>query len=141
MGEAVEFFNVPINGFSKNHYDSDSTIFGSINNDNNNNNHANSWFEEVIDVDLKWSFAINRFVKFNFNSQLYPIIVIIGMNVHCLYVSSDLFISLSSLIMGKLCFYLILIKTFFLIVSIFHLHIMSKDSLVYFFVLQLICVI
>ncbi|KAM7490631.1 hypothetical protein LguiA_033552 [Lonicera macranthoides] len=60
MGEAVEFFNLPINGFSKNHYDSDLTIFDSINNDKNNNNHANSWFEEIIDVDLKWSFAINR---------------------------------------------------------------------------------
>ncbi|CAK9171620.1 unnamed protein product [Ilex paraguariensis] len=45
MGEAVEFFHS--NGFCKVHEESDP-------------NHISSWFEEEIDVDLKWSFALNR---------------------------------------------------------------------------------
>ena len=51
MGEAAEMFYS--NGFSKTHHDSDQIL--------SNQYHENSsWFEEEIDVDLKWSFAINR---------------------------------------------------------------------------------
>lgn len=55
MGEAPEVFY--INGFSKfsheietqqNHFD--------------DQNHDSSWYEEIIDEDLKWSFKLNRFV-------------------------------------------------------------------------------
>ncbi|GFS37995.1 S-adenosyl-L-methionine-dependent methyltransferases superfamily protein [Actinidia rufa] len=51
MGEAAEMFYS--NGFSKTHHDSSDQILS-------NRYHENSsWFEEEIDVDLKWSFAIN----------------------------------------------------------------------------------
>ncbi|KAK6118333.1 hypothetical protein DH2020_047904 [Rehmannia glutinosa] len=53
MGEAVEFF--PYNGFSNVHYESNHILIDENNEDDNSN-----WFEEEIDVDLKWSFALNR---------------------------------------------------------------------------------
>lgn len=47
MGEAVEFFHC--NGFSK----VNEIII-------EENGSDDSWFEEEIDVDLKWSFALNK---------------------------------------------------------------------------------
>ncbi|KAG2666890.1 hypothetical protein I3843_15G083700 [Carya illinoinensis] len=49
MGEAVEFFHT--NGFTKNCVN--QTLINGIHNND-------CWFEELIDVDLKWSFALNR---------------------------------------------------------------------------------
>ncbi|KAG6409531.1 hypothetical protein SASPL_127571 [Salvia splendens] len=53
MGEAMEF--VPYNnGFSK------LALFENKHIVIEKQNHEDSWFEEEIDVDLKWSFALNR---------------------------------------------------------------------------------
>lgn len=60
MGEAVEFF---ANGFSKNC--DETNQLDSL--------HNCSWYEEVIDDDLKWSFAVKRFVKkFSVYHQISP---------------------------------------------------------------------
>lgn len=57
MGEAVEVFVA--NGFSNLYEKTDHKTL--IINDNHH--HKDScWYEEVIDEDLKWSFALNRFV-------------------------------------------------------------------------------
>jgi hypothetical protein len=59
MGEAVEFFhangyaNGYSNGFSKNCEETNQL----------DNIIACSWYEEQIDDDLKWSFALKRFVQ------------------------------------------------------------------------------
>lgn len=56
MGEAIQFFhtNGYDNGFLKIHEETNQTL---------TNNHEDcSWYEEVIDDDLKWSFALKRFV-------------------------------------------------------------------------------
>lgn len=54
MGEAVEVFVA--NGFANLYEKTDKTL-------NIIDNHKDScWYEEVIDEDLKWSFALNRFV-------------------------------------------------------------------------------
>lgn len=55
MGEAVEIFYE--NGFSK--------VCNENNQNMNGNGHQHqdcSWYEEIIDEDLKWSFALNRFL-------------------------------------------------------------------------------
>ncbi|KAI7988432.1 Thermospermine synthase ACAULIS5 [Camellia lanceoleosa] len=59
MGEAVEIFYS--NGFCKIHEGSDHQPFsGHHHHHHHHHHHQNgSWFEEEIDVDLKWSFAIN----------------------------------------------------------------------------------
>ena len=49
MGEAVEIFLA--NGFPSFYEKSDQKL---------NNHKDSSWYEEVIDDDLKWSFALNR---------------------------------------------------------------------------------
>ncbi|KAG9133471.1 hypothetical protein Leryth_013278 [Lithospermum erythrorhizon] len=49
MGEAVEFFHC--NGFSNNVLSAPQKHLGTDN---------SSWYEEELDVDLKWSFALNR---------------------------------------------------------------------------------
>jgi thermospermine synthase len=66
MGEAVEIFLS--NGFSTFYEKKDQNIINNniTNNNNINNNNDSSWYEEVIDEDLKWSFALNRFVKLNY---------------------------------------------------------------------------
>nr|XP_023927231.1 thermospermine synthase ACAULIS5-like [Quercus suber] len=54
MGEAIQFFhtNGYANGFLKIHEETNQTL---------TNNHDDcSWYEEVIDDDLKWSFALKR---------------------------------------------------------------------------------
>nr|POF21023.1 thermospermine synthase acaulis5 [Quercus suber] len=54
MGEAIQFFhtNGYANGFLKIHEETNQTL---------TNNHEDcSWYEEVIDDDLKWSFALKR---------------------------------------------------------------------------------
>ena len=53
MGEAVMF---PL---SDDHHQSNNFLAESV-----VNGHEGSWFEEVIDDDLKWSFALNRFNSF-----------------------------------------------------------------------------
>ncbi|KAK6162025.1 hypothetical protein DH2020_001866 [Rehmannia glutinosa] len=53
MGEAVGLFPYN-NGFSKVHYETNHMII------EQKNEEEDSWFEEEIDVDLKWSFALNR---------------------------------------------------------------------------------
>ncbi|XP_057776349.1 thermospermine synthase ACAULIS5-like [Salvia miltiorrhiza] len=56
MSEAVEFFPYN-NGFSsKVHYENSHLILDQ----NQEEEKQDSWFEEVIDDDLKWSFALNR---------------------------------------------------------------------------------
>jgi hypothetical protein len=50
MGEAVQFFDT--NGFSKKCEETNQL----------DSLHNGSWYEEVIDDDLKWSFAVKRFV-------------------------------------------------------------------------------
>ncbi|KAM5566137.1 hypothetical protein ABKV19_019891 [Rosa sericea] len=61
MGEAVEFFH--LNGFLSSKFDRhDEVLINS--NVNGNINHedidgSGSWYEETIDDDLKWSFALN----------------------------------------------------------------------------------
>ncbi|KAM6559343.1 hypothetical protein CsatA_028582 [Cannabis sativa] len=59
MGEAVEIFLS--NGFSTFYEKKDQNIINNniTNNNNINNNNDSSWYEEVIDEDLKWSFALN----------------------------------------------------------------------------------
>ncbi|KAK6119644.1 hypothetical protein DH2020_046610 [Rehmannia glutinosa] len=52
MGEAVGLFPYN-NGFSKVHYETNHMII------EQKNEEEDSWFEEEIDVDLKWSFALN----------------------------------------------------------------------------------
>ncbi|KAK4388704.1 Thermospermine synthase ACAULIS5 [Sesamum angolense] len=56
MGEAVEFFTYS-NGFSKVHYGTTHMIVDQ--NDDEQQQQQDSWFEEEIDVHLKWSFALN----------------------------------------------------------------------------------
>lgn len=58
--EAVEiFYSTTANGFSKIHHEPDEQIT-KLNNGSYYYHHEDgSWFEEEIDVDLKWSFAIN----------------------------------------------------------------------------------
>lgn len=59
MGEAVEFFPCN-NGFSSNvHYENNHMIL----HQNQQEENQDSWFEEVIDDDLKWSFALNRYLS------------------------------------------------------------------------------
>lgn len=56
MGEAMEF--VPYNnGFSKALYETKHVLIEKQNHDELD---EDSWFEEEIDVDLKWSFSLNR---------------------------------------------------------------------------------
>lgn len=55
MGEAVEFVHA-INGFSKNCYE--EADMGDIHGDDSD---SSCWYEEILDDDLKWSFALNRF--------------------------------------------------------------------------------
>ncbi|KAL5559520.1 hypothetical protein UlMin_035731 [Ulmus minor] len=55
MGEAVEILLT--NGFSNFYEKTEPKLI--INNNNNNNQKDSCWYEEVIDVDLKWSFALN----------------------------------------------------------------------------------
>lgn len=50
MGEAPEVFYV--NGFHKFGHETEQDLA-------NEHNHGSSWYEEVIDDDLKWSFALN----------------------------------------------------------------------------------
>ncbi|KAL0323717.1 UNVERIFIED_CONTAM: Thermospermine synthase ACAULIS5 [Sesamum calycinum] len=57
MGEAVEFFTYS-NGFSKVHYGTTHLIVDQ-NDDEQQQQQQDSWFEEEIDVHLKWSFALN----------------------------------------------------------------------------------
>ncbi|CAL5439601.1 unnamed protein product [Camellia sinensis] len=58
MGEAVEIFYS--NGFCKIQEGSDHQPFNGHHHHHHHHHHQNgSWFEEEIDVDLKWSFAIN----------------------------------------------------------------------------------
>jgi len=56
MGEAPEVFY--INGFSKFEHE----IETQQNHHVNDQNHDSSWYEEIIDEDLKWSFKLNRLV-------------------------------------------------------------------------------
>lgn len=51
MGEAVEIVHA-INGFSKNCYEEADHL---------SDNDSSCWYEEILDDDLKWSFALNRF--------------------------------------------------------------------------------
>lgn len=59
MGEAVEIAHA-IDGLSKSCYGADA---GDINGDDCD---RSCWYEEILNDDLKWSFALNRFHK------LYP---------------------------------------------------------------------
>lgn len=55
MGEAPKLLYV--NGFPKyGHDEIDHHL-------TNNYDHDIAWYEEVIDDDLKWSFALNRFIN------------------------------------------------------------------------------
>lgn len=66
MGEAVEYFlQYSSNGLSAkannggglcHEVDDHGLVVNGINDDHD------AWFEEEIDVDLKWSFALNRFI-------------------------------------------------------------------------------
>lgn len=63
MSEAMEFFpnynnNGNGNGFSSkvDHYQSNHLML------KKEEEEEDSWFEEVIDDDLKWSFALNRYL-------------------------------------------------------------------------------
>ncbi|KAK4747020.1 hypothetical protein SAY87_026057 [Trapa incisa] len=49
MGEAVEIVHA-VNGFSKNCYEEDGPM---------SDDDSNRWYEEILDDDLKWSFALN----------------------------------------------------------------------------------
>ncbi|KAL0311830.1 UNVERIFIED_CONTAM: Thermospermine synthase ACAULIS5 [Sesamum radiatum] len=62
MGEAVEFFTNYNNGFSKVHYATTHMIVDQNDDDEEQQQQQqqDSWFEEEIDVHLKWSFALNR---------------------------------------------------------------------------------
>lgn len=59
MGEAVKFFPYN-NGFSssKAYYENNHMMLEQNQKEEEN---QDSWFEEVIDDDLKWSFALNRY--------------------------------------------------------------------------------
>lgn len=62
--EALEFFscannNNNNNGFS---YEPKKNIIMEETDNLSINIHDGSWFEEEIDVDLKWSFALNRYI-------------------------------------------------------------------------------
>ncbi|THG17728.1 hypothetical protein TEA_030144 [Camellia sinensis var. sinensis] len=57
MGEAVEIFYS--NGFCKIQEGSDHQPFNGHHHHHHHHHQNGSWFEEEIDVDLKWSFAIN----------------------------------------------------------------------------------
>lgn len=63
MGEAVEFFDC--NCFSKVHCEPqpDQHLMMTMEENHHHHHHPNdgTWFEEEIDDDLKWSFALNRF--------------------------------------------------------------------------------
>ncbi|KAL0330485.1 UNVERIFIED_CONTAM: Thermospermine synthase ACAULIS5 [Sesamum radiatum] len=59
MGEAVEFFTYS-NGFSKVHYGTTHMIVDQNDDEQQQQQQQDSWFEEEIDVHLKWSFALNR---------------------------------------------------------------------------------
>lgn len=82
MGEAVEFFH--LNGFLSSKFDRHDEVL--INNNVNGNiNHedidgSGSWYEETIDDDLKWSFALNGFVNYImtylFNPRLLVIVIV-----------------------------------------------------------------
>lgn len=63
MGEAVEFLQYS-NGFCKmnGRHEIDEGLLLMNHGDYPAQIHQESWFEEEIDVDLKWSFALNRFV-------------------------------------------------------------------------------
>jgi hypothetical protein len=64
MGEAPELHYV--NSFSK--FGHDDQIEQHL---ANNYDHDFSWYEEVIDDDLKWSFALNRFtISFTINTHI-----------------------------------------------------------------------
>lgn len=57
MGEAPEMFYV--NGFAK--------VVPEVQpNHVNNVDDSSTWYEEIIDDDLKWSFKLNRFVIYPF---------------------------------------------------------------------------
>lgn len=58
MGEAPEVFyvNNSSNGFTKFGHETDQNFT------HHNHDSSTSWFEEVIDHHLKWSFALNRFL-------------------------------------------------------------------------------
>lgn len=60
MGEAPVFY---INGFSKFEHEIQQQ------NHVNDQNHDSSWYEEIIDEDLKWSFKLNRFLITASNSM------------------------------------------------------------------------
>jgi len=60
MGEAPVFY---INGFSKFEHEIQQQ------NHVNDQNHDSSWYEEIIDEDLKWSFKLNRFLITSSNSM------------------------------------------------------------------------
>lgn len=71
MGEAVEFFAAYNNGFSKAHYETNHMIM-----DDQTHDQQDSWFEEEIDVHLKWSFALNRSVLYIYAACVYIYIYI-----------------------------------------------------------------
>ncbi|KAL3655764.1 amp-CoA ligase [Castilleja foliolosa] len=55
MGEALGLFPYNNNGLTKVHYESNLLLI-----DQNHQEEKDTWFEEEIDVNLKWSFALNR---------------------------------------------------------------------------------
>lgn len=59
MGEAVEFFHT--NGFLSSKFDhtTKALINGNCNGNHKDIDNSGSWYEETIDDDLKWSFALN----------------------------------------------------------------------------------
>lgn len=61
MGEVVEFLPYN-NGFSQVHYETKCMNNNIIEKQSHENDDDDSWFEEEIDVDLKWSFALNRYI-------------------------------------------------------------------------------
>lgn len=72
MGEAVEFFHT--NGFLSSKFDhtTKALINGNCNGNHKDIDSSGSWYEETIDDDLKWSFALNGFVNFFMKSFFNP---------------------------------------------------------------------
>lgn len=70
MAETVEFY--PYTSFPKVHYETKHIAMEQNGHEEKDIVKEASWFEEEIDVDLKWSFALNRYLcitSFTLSSQ------------------------------------------------------------------------
>lgn len=103
MGEAVEFYH--LNGFLSSKFDRqdevliNSNVIGNINHEDIDG--SGSWYEETIDDDLKWSFALNGLVNFINDISLQSLVIYIYS--HC----SSLVIIVLLILLGFFCHFCI----------------------------------